>query len=72
VDPVLRRRYHAGGVGRAGRFRHGAAGKASFSLLLSGYALAGELPVRAAWPAPRTRLRGDLAWWLFATRAGGG
>jgi hypothetical protein len=48
----------------------GAAGKASFSLLLVAYALAGDLPVRAALAGST-----DLAfaaiftYWLFATRA---
>ena len=48
----------------------GAAGKASFSLLLVAYALAGELPVRAALAGSADlAFAAIFAWWLLATRA---
>jgi len=48
----------------------GAAGKASFSLLLAAYALAGDLPVRAAAAGSADlAFAAIFAYWLFATRA---
>ncbi len=48
----------------------GAAGKASFSLLLIGYALAGHLPVRAALAGSADlAFAAIFAHWLFTTRA---
>jgi hypothetical protein len=48
----------------------GAAGKASFALLLACYALAGDLPVRAALAGSADlAFAAIFACWLFATRA---
>jgi len=47
----------------------GAAGKASFSLLLAAYALAGDLPVRAALAGSADlAFAAIFAYWLVATR----
>lgn len=47
----------------------GAAGKASFSLLLAAYALAGDLPVRAALAGSADLgFAAIFAYWLAATR----
>jgi hypothetical protein len=47
-----------------------AAGKASFSLLLVAYALAGDLPVRTALAGfADLAFAAIFAHWLFATRA---